>query len=47
METNYYKKWEQYVAEHPEIEAKYMSVVAPRIQGYEEMMFIFIMNLCV
>lgn len=47
METKYYQTWEQYVAEHPEIEEKYMPVIAQRVQGYEEMMFVFIMNLCV
>lgn len=47
METKYYKSWEQYMAEHPEVDEKQAKVMAPKIQTYEEMLFGFIMFLCV
>lgn len=45
MNTNYYKTWEQYKAEHPEIEENHEKAMAPKMQSYEEMMFGFIMFL--
>ncbi|MBB6217339.1 hypothetical protein HNQ80_003458 [Anaerosolibacter carboniphilus] len=45
METKYYKTWEQYVAEHPEIDKRLANVMAPKMQSYEEMMFAFVMML--
>ncbi|WP_214659048.1 hypothetical protein [Candidatus Formimonas warabiya] len=47
MNTNYYKTWEEYLAEHPEIDEKQAQVMAPKMQTYEEMLFGFIMFLCV
>ena len=46
METNYYKTWEQYLAEHPEIDEKEAQFMAPKMQSYEDMLFGFIMFLC-
>jgi hypothetical protein len=46
MNTKYYLTWEEYLAEHPEIEAKEEQVMAPVMQSYEEMMLGFILNLC-
>lgn len=45
MDTKYYKTWEEYVAEHPEIDERLMPVMAPKMQSYEEMMFGFVMML--
>lgn len=45
MDTNYYKTWEQYKAEHEDIDENLEKAMAPRMQQYEEMMFQFIMNL--
>lgn len=47
METNYFTAWDHDLAEQPEIQDPYASVIASRLQDYEEMMFQFIMNLCV
>lgn len=47
MNTKYYKTWDQYLAEHPEIDAKQATAMAPKMQSYEEMMFGFIMFLLV
>lgn len=47
MNTKYYKTWGEYMAEHPEIDGKQAAVMAPKMQGYEEMMFAFIMFLCI
>lgn len=47
METKYYRTWEQYLAEHPEIDEKQAAVVGPKVQSYEERLFAFIMFLCV
>lgn len=47
MNTKYYKTWEEYIAEHPEVDAKQAQVMAPKMQTYEEMLFGFIMFLCV
>lgn len=47
MESKYYTSWEQYVAEHPEIQEQYEPCIATRIHDYEDMMFTFIMNLFV
>lgn len=45
MDTKYYKTWEEYVAEHPEVDERLIPVMAPKIQSYEEMMFGFVMML--
>ncbi|ARE89160.1 hypothetical protein [Clostridium formicaceticum] len=45
MDTKYYKTWEEYRAEHPEMEERLEGVMAPKIQTYEEMMFSFVMGL--
>ena len=45
MNTQYYKTWEEYMAEHPEIDERLIPVMAPKIQSYEEMMFSFVMLL--
>lgn len=45
MDTKYYKTWEEYLAEHPEIDQRLISVIEPKLQGYEELMFSFVMNL--
>ncbi|MBB6217329.1 hypothetical protein HNQ80_003448 [Anaerosolibacter carboniphilus] len=45
METKYYKTWDEYIKEHPEIDEKLIPVIAPKIQSYEEMMFSFVMTL--
>ncbi|GAW31017.1 hypothetical protein [Carboxydocella sp. JDF658] len=47
MNSKYYKTWEQYLAEHPEIDEKQAQAMAQKMQTYEEMMFAFIMFLCV
>ncbi|MEW9122951.1 MAG: hypothetical protein AB2421_09595 [Thermotaleaceae bacterium] len=45
MNTKYYKTWEEYKTEHPEIDEKHEKVMAPKMQSYEEMMFAFVMML--
>jgi ABC-type Zn uptake system ZnuABC Zn-binding protein ZnuA len=45
MKTQYYKNWEEYKAEHSEIDEKLTKKIAPKMQQYEEMMFMFVMNL--
>ncbi|ARE89154.1 hypothetical protein [Clostridium formicaceticum] len=45
MNTKYYKTWEEYKAEHPELEERLEGVMAPKMQSYEEMMFNFVMAL--
>ncbi|MHC6178968.1 hypothetical protein ACYUJ6_03815 [Clostridium sp. JNZ X4-2] len=45
MKTEYYKTWEEYKTEHPEIDEKLEGKMAPKMQQYEEMMFIFVVNL--
>ena len=47
MNTKYYKTWEEYKAENPEITEKQEKVMAPKLQSYEEMMVGFIFFLCV
>lgn len=47
MDTKYYMTWPEYKVEHSEIDEKQEKVMAPKIQTYEEMMFGFIMFLCV
>ncbi|MHB8076635.1 hypothetical protein [Desulfosporosinus fructosivorans] len=46
MNTNYYQTWEEYLAEHTELDEKEAQVIAPKMQTYEEMLFSFIMFLC-
>lgn len=45
MNTKYYKTWDEYKAEHPEIDEKQEKAMACKMQSYEEMMFSFIMFL--
>jgi hypothetical protein len=45
VESKYYKAWEQYRAENPEVQGPNEDVIASRIQSYEERMFGFIMFL--
>lgn len=45
MITKYYKTWEEYKAEHPEIDEKQEKAMAGKMQSYEEMVFSFIMFL--
>ncbi|MEY8764079.1 MULTISPECIES: hypothetical protein [Clostridium] len=45
MKTEYYKTWEQYKAGHSGINENVESEMAPKMQKYEEMMFIFVLNL--
>ncbi|HHW40119.1 MAG TPA: hypothetical protein GXX19_03045 [Syntrophomonadaceae bacterium] len=45
MNTKYYKTWDEYKAEHPEIDEKQEKAMARKMQSYEEMMFSFIMFL--
>lgn len=47
MHSKYYKTWEEYKAEHPEIDPKQEDVMAAKLQSYEERLFGFIMFLCV
>lgn len=47
MNSKYYKTWEEYKAENREITENQEKVIAPKIQSYEEMMFKFIMFLCI
>lgn len=42
MDTKYYKTWEQYQSEHPEIGEKEDAVIASKMQSYEDMMFSFL-----
>ena len=44
LET-YYKSWEQYKEEHPEIDEKILEAMAPKMQSYEEQVFGFVMFL--
>ncbi len=45
MDSKYYTTWEEYLAEHPELEGKPTPVIEPKIQKYEDVMFTFIMDL--
>jgi hypothetical protein len=45
MKTDYYKTWEEYKTEHSGIDEKLAEKIAPKMQQYEEMMFMFVMNL--
>ncbi len=45
MNTKYYKTWDQYLAQHPEVTDKQAAAMAPKMQGYEEMLFGFVMFL--
>ncbi|MCL6477751.1 MAG: hypothetical protein K6T65_04980 [Peptococcaceae bacterium] len=47
MKTKYYKTWAEYMAEHPEIDEKQEKAMAQKMRSYEEMMFAFIMYLCI
>lgn len=46
MTTKYYKTWEEYRADNPDV-VEMEKAIAPKIQSYEERMFGFIMFLCV
>lgn len=45
VNTKYYKAWEEYLAEHPEIDEKQAKAMARTMQSYEEMVFSFVMFL--
>jgi len=45
MDSKYYATWEEYLAEHPELDGKPAQAIAPKIQKYEDAMFVFIMDL--
>ncbi|KUO70241.1 MAG: hypothetical protein APF81_09120 [Desulfosporosinus sp. BRH_c37] len=45
MDSKYYATWEEYLAEHPELEGKPEHAISPKIQKYEDAMFVFIMDL--
>jgi hypothetical protein len=45
MDSKYYATWEEYLAEHPELEGKPAQAIAPKIEKYEDAMFTFIMDL--
>lgn len=45
MDSKYYATWEEYLALHPELEGKPTQAIAPKIQKYEDAMFVFIMDL--
>ncbi|MBS4024478.1 MAG: hypothetical protein KGZ96_02260 [Clostridia bacterium] len=45
INSDYYKTFEEFLAAHPEIDAKQAMAMAPKIQGYEDQMFGFIMFL--
>ncbi|NLZ38886.1 MAG: hypothetical protein GX893_04680 [Firmicutes bacterium] len=47
MQTKYYKTWEEYKAQHPEISKREEKAMAARMQGYEEAMFAFVMFLLI
>jgi hypothetical protein len=47
IESKYYKTWEQYKAEHPEISEREEKAMAKRMQTYEEMMYGFVMFLLI
>lgn len=47
MKSKYYKTWDEYMAEHPEIDEKQEKAMAAKMQGYEEMIRAFIMFLCI
>lgn len=47
MNLDYYKTWEEYLTEHPDVDEKQSKAMAPKMQTYEEMLFGFIMYLCV
>jgi len=45
MDSKYYETWEEYLAEHPELEGKPIKAIEPKVQKYEDAMFTFIMDL--
>ncbi|MDR3602133.1 MAG: hypothetical protein P4L49_16875 [Desulfosporosinus sp.] len=45
MDSKYYITWEEYLADHPELERKSKQAIEPKIQKYEDIMFTFIMDL--
>lgn len=45
LDTKYYKTWEEYKAQHPEIDARQAEAMAPKMQSYEDMMFEFVIYL--
>jgi hypothetical protein len=45
METQYYRTWEEYKEDHPEVDEKLDDVMAAKMQPYEELMFGFVMML--
>ncbi|HHX74217.1 MAG TPA: hypothetical protein GX699_04865 [Firmicutes bacterium] len=47
IKSKYYKSWEEYKAEHPEISEREEKAMAARMQTYEEMMYGFVMFLLI
>lgn len=47
LDSKYYKTWEDYQRENPALTEEQAKVIAPRLMSYEEMLFQFIMFLCV
>lgn len=45
MKSKYLTTWEEYKELHPELKGKPLETIAPVIQNYEDIMFVFIMNL--
>lgn len=45
MKSKYYATWEEYKANHPELEGKPENVIAPKIEKYEDLLFNFIIGL--
>jgi hypothetical protein len=45
MDSKYYTTWEEYLADHPELEGKPTKAIQPKIEKYEDAMFMFIMDL--
>ena len=45
MNSKYYKTWDEYKKEHPELEGRPEHAIAPKIQKYEDVMFNFILGL--
>ncbi|WP_198135419.1 hypothetical protein [Alkaliphilus metalliredigens] len=45
MESKYYKTWEEYKADNPEIKESLEPMMAPKLQKYEDMLFNFILSL--
>ncbi|HEX3032063.1 MAG TPA: hypothetical protein VHS59_07460 [Bacillota bacterium] len=42
MNTQYYRTWEEYLAEHPEITEQEAEAMKAKFQSYEDQMFAFL-----